>query len=105
MTLKCVLKKNLFSCVHTQKNFFFASRQQQGVRSRLAYPENASFLLFLIYRDHTECTTKSIHVDKKTLFRYVSDLSRSHRAQGKEHTQTEKSSNPEKKNKTKILSL
>jgi hypothetical protein len=46
--LEVCAKKNLFSCVHTQKKIS-SSRQQQGVRSRLAYLENASFSLFLIY--------------------------------------------------------
>jgi hypothetical protein len=63
------------------------------------------FPMFMICQDNTERTTKSIHIQKNT-FHSIYDFSRSHRARGKEHTSTGKSSNLETKNKkTEILSL
>jgi hypothetical protein len=95
MALECMLNKNLFSCIHTQKQIHFLTTT--SVRSWLAYPENANFPfvsdLLRSHRAHDKehtLTGKPLH--------YVSDLLRSHRAQGKEHAQIEKSSNPKIKN-------
>ena len=67
-----------------------------GVRSWLAYPESLRFQvfsLFLICRDRTRCTTKSMRSredKKKKISLTVSDLPRSHKVYGKEHTQSGK---------------
>ena len=67
-----------------------------GVRSWLAYPESLRFQvfsLFLIRRDRTRCTTKSIRSredKKKKLSLNVSDSPRSRKVHGKEHTQPRK---------------
>ena len=66
-----------------------------GVRSWLAYAESLhfqDFSLFLICRDHTRCTTKSIHSrdEKKKKILTISDSPRSRKVHGKEHMQSEK---------------
>ena len=64
-----------------------------GVRSWLAYPESLHFQvfsLFLICRDRTRCTEKSIRSwedTEKKLSLTVSDSPRSHKVHDKEHTQ------------------
>ena len=74
----------------TKTNFFFPHNE---IRSWLAYPESLHFQifsLFLICRDHTRCTAKSIRSredKKKKLSLTVSDSPRSRKVHGKEHTQ------------------
>jgi hypothetical protein len=85
--LECVLKITIFMCSHKKKSF--TSQQQQGLDLDLLTQKMQVLPRFMIYRDHT---TNSIRRQENP-FRFVSDLSRSHRAHGKENTQIEMSNN------------
>ena len=67
-----------------------------GVRSWLAYPEILHFQvfsMFLIFRDRTRCTEKSIRSredKKKKNSLTISDLLQSRKVHGKDHTQSGK---------------
>ena len=77
-----------FSCKSQKKRKTKTKKlfPHNGVRSWLAYPESLRFQvfsLFLIYRDRTRCTAKSIHIT-------ISDSPRSRKVHSKEHTQSGK---------------
>ena len=117
-----------FSCKSQKKRKTKTKKlfPHNGVRSRLAYPESLCFQvfsLFLICRDHTRCTAKSIRSreDKKknflSLFLIRRDRARctakSIRSQGRQQSETKtKGSNNKliniweiKKNKTVTVTL